>query len=133
VDETAADLADDHAAAAAADATAEPSAMPSATGDAPSEGPSEAVRAVRARFPEPPREGSLRKPEPGQGLALLGIVACAWAPFILWWFFGPIALILGVLAYRKGEKRAKWLVLAAVVCTIAGAIIMALPDRWVTS
>ena len=97
------------------------------------EGPSEAVRAVRERFPEPPRQGSLRKPEPGQGLALLGVIACAWAPFIMWWFFGPLALILGVLAYRKGEKRAKWLILAAVVCTIAGAIIMALPDRWVTS
>jgi hypothetical protein len=42
-------------------------------------------------------------------------------------------MILGALAYRKGEKRAKWLVLAAVVCTIAGALITTLPDRWVTS
>lgn len=113
---------------------AESETVPGEAADGPSvEGPSEAVRAVRERFPEPPRQGSLRKPEPGQGLALLGVISCAWAPFILWWFFGPLAAIFGLLAYRKGEKRAKWLVLAAVLCTIAGAVIMALPDHWVTS
>jgi hypothetical protein len=101
--------------------------------EGPGEGPSEAVRAVRERFPDPPRQGSLRKLEPGQGLALLAILACAWSPFILWYFFGPLAFILGALAYRKGEKRAKWILVAAVVCTIAGAIITTLPDKFVSN
>jgi hypothetical protein len=97
------------------------------------EGPSEAVRAVRERFPEPPREGSLKKLAPGQGLALIGIVFCAWTPYIFWYVFGPIAFVLGYLAYRKGERRARWLMLAAVVCMIAGFVITQLPDKFVSN
>jgi hypothetical protein len=97
------------------------------------EGPSEAVLAVRAKYGDAPRQGSLRKLAPGQGLALIGIVCCAWTPFILWWAFGPAALVLGALAYRKGEKRAKWLVLAAVLCMIAGIIMNNLPDKFVSN
>ena len=98
----------------------------------PAEGPSELVREVREKYPEPPRSGSLKKLAPGQGLALVGLVS-AWTPFILWWAFGPAALVLGFLAYRKGEQRAKWLMLAAVVCMGAGLVINHLPDTFVSN
>jgi hypothetical protein len=94
---------------------------------------SDAVRIVRERFPESPREGSLKKLAPGQGLALLGIVACAWTPYIFWYAFGPIAFVLGLLAYRRGEKRARWLMLAAVICMIVGFVITQLPDDFVSN
>jgi len=112
----------------------EPAVTPESA-DAPAEveGPSEAVRAVREKFPEAPRQGSLKKLEPGQGLALISLMCCAWTPFILWWAFGPAAFVLGALAYRKGEKRAKWLVLAAVVCMIAGIVMNNLPDKFVSN
>ena len=55
------------------------------------EGPSEAVRAVREKYPEPPREGSLKKLAPGQGLGLIGLAvvchasmlggALSWQPY----------------------------------------------------
>lgn len=98
-----------------------------------SEGPSEAVLAVRAKYGDAPRQGSLKKLAPGQGLAIVGIVCCAWTPFILWFAFGPAAVVLGVLAYRKGEKRAKWLVVAAVVCMIVGIVMNNLPDKFVSN
>lgn len=91
------------------------------------------LQEVRAKYGEPPRQGSLRKLAPGQGLALVGIVCCAWTPFILWFAFGPAALVLGVLAYRRGERRAKWLVVAAVLCMIAGVVMNNLPDQFVSN
>jgi len=106
---------------------------PAVTPEPEVEGPSEAVRAVREKYPEAPRQGSLKKLEPGQGLALISLMCCAWTPFILWWAFGPAAFVLGALAYRKGEKRAKWLVLAAVVCMIAGIVMNNLPDKFVSN
>ena len=71
-----------------------PEPADSPTTDVVVEGPSELVRELREKFPEPPRAGSLKKLAPGQGLALIGIVCCAWTPFILWWAFGPAALVL---------------------------------------
>jgi hypothetical protein len=91
------------------------------------------LQEVRAKYGDAPRQGSLKRLAPGQGLALIGIVCCAWTPFILWYAFGPAALVLGVLAYRKGEKRAKWLVVAAVVCMIAGIVMNNLPDKFVSN
>jgi hypothetical protein len=119
--------------------TPEPADSPTATdagvpdADVQVEGPSEAIRALREKYPEPPRAGSLKKLAPGQGLALIGIVCCAWTPFILWWAFGPAALVLGFLAYRKGEKRAKWLMLAAVLAMAGGVVMNNLPDKFVSN
>jgi len=110
----------------------EPAATPEPA-DSPSEGPSPLVREVREKYPEPPRAGSLKKLEPGQGLALLGLLCCAWTPFILWWVFGPAAFVLGFLAYRKGVKLAKWLMVAAVLCMVAGFVINTLPDKFVSN
>ncbi|MFN8026102.1 MAG: hypothetical protein U0W40_07045 [Acidimicrobiia bacterium] len=91
------------------------------------------LQEVRAKYGDAPRQGSLKKLQPGQGLALLAIIACAWTPFILWFFFGPAALVLGGLAYRQGEKRAKWIMLAAVLCMIAGIVMNNLPDKFVSN
>jgi hypothetical protein len=110
-----------------------PEPADSPTTDVVVEGPSELVRELREKFPEPPRAGSLKKLAPGQGLALIGIVCCAWTPFILWWAFGPAALVLGFLAYRKGEKRAKWLMLAAVLAMAGGVVMNNLPDKFVSN
>ena len=91
------------------------------------------LQEVREKYGNAPREGSLKKLQPGQGLALISLVCCAWTPFILWFAFGPAALVLAALAYRKGERRARWLIIAAVLCMIAGIIMNNLPDKFVSN
>jgi hypothetical protein len=67
----------------------------------------------------------------GQGCALGGAALAALSVFILWYILGPIAIVLGVLAMLRGEPRGKWVVLAALVCMLAGFGISLLPETFV--
>ena len=69
----------------------------------------------------------------GQGLALAGSVAAAWAVFLAPLVLGPVGMMLGGLAFLRGERRGRWVVAAAVVATGLGLLLNALPDRFVSN
>jgi len=58
-------------------------------------------------------------------------VASAWAIFVFPPGFGAVGLLLGLVAWRRGEPRGRWVALAAVVCTLAGLGLGLLPDKFV--
>ena len=72
-----------------------------------------------------------RKLKPGQAAAIWGVVAAAWAIFVLPWLFGAIAIALGAFAWRRGEERGKWIIVAAVICILLGYGLGLLPDKFV--
>lgn len=55
------------------------------------------------------------------------------AIFVIPLVLGPVAMIVGWLAMRKGEPRAKWVILAAPVCVVLGLLLAALPDKFVVT
>jgi hypothetical protein len=71
--------------------------------------------------------------KPGQAAAIWGIVAVGWAVFLLPLFFGAVGLALGGLAWYRGERRGRWIMIAAVVATIIGLGIALLPDWFVSN
>ena len=74
-----------------------------------------------------------RRLQPGQAAAIWGVVAAAWAVFIVPPFFGAIGFALGGYAWRRGERRGRWVMLAAVVATLVGLAITQLPDWFRTN
>ena len=76
----------------------------------------------------PTRRRPLR---PGVTPAIWGVVAAAWAIFVLPLFFGGVGFVLGAVAVRRGEPRGKWVMLAAVLCALAGLGLGLLPDSFV--
>ena len=74
-----------------------------------------------------------RKLQPGQAAAIWGVVAAAWAVFLLPLVFGAVAVALGGYAWRRGEPRGRWVILAAVVCTLFGLALTQLPDWFVSN
>ena len=76
-----------------------------------------------------------RKPglQRGQGLAIAGAVAAAWAVFLAPLVLGPVSAALGGLSYARGERRARWIVVAAVVATGCGLVLNVLPDKFVSN
>ena len=75
--------------------------------------------------------GSLPALRRGQGCALWGAGLAAMSVFVLWYVLGPVAIALGALAVVRGEPRGKWVVVAAVVCMLAGFGISLLPETFV--
>jgi hypothetical protein len=71
--------------------------------------------------------------QPGQVAAIWGIVAVGWTVFLLPLFFGAVGLALGGLAWYRGERRGRWIMVAAVVATIVGLLIALLPDWFVSN
>jgi hypothetical protein len=67
----------------------------------------------------------------GQGFALAGAVAAAWAVFVAPLVLGPLGVMLGGVAFVRGERRGRWVVLAAVVGLGLGLVLNALPDKFV--
>ncbi len=80
----------------------------------------------------PPTTGSLQL-RPGQLPAILGAFAAGFAIWILPWILGPIAIVLGGLAIFRGERRGRWVILAAVLCIGLGLVVHALPDEIIGS
>ena len=56
----------------------------------------------------------------GRTLSIIGLVCAAIAVFALPIVFGPAAIILGIVAYRKGDRLGMWAVVAGVVGMLAG-------------
>jgi Flp pilus assembly protein TadB len=74
-----------------------------------------------------------RKLQPGQAAAIWGAVAAAWAIFVLPLFFGAVGVVLGAVAWWRGERRGRWVIVAAVVATLLGLGLGLLPDTFVSS
>jgi hypothetical protein len=82
---------------------------------------------------EPDRASPTRHLQPGQAALIWGVVAAAWAVFVLPPFFGAVAFALGGYAWWKGERRGRWLMIAAVVAIVIGLGINLLPDWFVSN
>ncbi|HEX9505728.1 MAG TPA: hypothetical protein VGA62_06945 [Acidimicrobiia bacterium] len=77
--------------------------------------------------------GPVRKLQPGQAAAIWGVVSAAWAIFVLPLFFGAVGLALGAIAWKRGETRGRWVMLAAVVGLLLGLGLGLLPDKFVSN
>ena len=77
----------------------------------------------------PPTQGI----PPAQGIAVLGAGVAGMAIFVIPLVLGPVAMVLGWLAIRKGEPRGKWVILAAAVCIVLGLLLGLLPDKFVVT
>jgi hypothetical protein len=75
----------------------------------------------------------VRKLLPGQAAALWGVLASAWAIFLFPLFFGPIGMILGGVAWYRGEQRGRWVLLAGLGCMVLGLLIGMMPDKFVSN
>jgi hypothetical protein len=82
---------------------------------------------------QPDRAAPTRRLQPGQAPAIWGVVAAGWAVFLLPLFFGAVAFALGGYAWWRGERRGRWLMVAAVVATLVGLGISLLPDWFVSN
>jgi hypothetical protein len=71
--------------------------------------------------------------QPGQAAAIWGVVAAGWAVFIVPLFFGAVGVALGGYAWWRGERRGRWVIVAAVVATLIGLAIGLLPDQFVSN
>jgi len=80
-----------------------------------------------------PRGEPVGRLQPGQVAAIWGVVAVGWAVFLLPLFFGAVGLALGGYAWWRGERRGRWIMIAAVVATLIGLGISQLPDWFVSN
>jgi len=77
----------------------------------------------------PPSQGI----QPAQGIAVLGAGVAGMAIFVIPLVLGPVAMILGGVAIKKGEPRGKWVIVAAAVCIVLGLLLGLLPDKFVVT
>jgi hypothetical protein len=77
--------------------------------------------------------GPVRKLQPGQTAAIWGVVSAAWAIFVLPLFFGAVGLVLGAVAWKRGETRGRWVMVAAAVGLLLGLGLGLLPDKFVSN
>jgi len=77
--------------------------------------------------------GPVRKLQPGQAAAIWGVVAAAWAVFVLPLFCGGVGLVLGAVAWKRGERRGRWVMVAAIVGLLLGLGLGLLPDKFVSN
>ncbi len=75
----------------------------------------------------------IRRLQPGQAAAIWGVVAAGWAAFVLPLFFGAVGVALGAYAWRRGERRGRWVIVAAIACTLFGLALALLPDKFVSN
>ena len=76
---------------------------------------------------------SLRKLRPGQAAAIWGVVCAAWAVFVVPLFFGAVGIALGAFAWWRGERRGRWVIVAAAVGLVLGVGLGLLPDKFVSN
>ena len=76
--------------------------------------------------------GSLQL-RPGQLAAIAGCFAAGFAIWILPYLLAPLAMVLGGVAIYQGERRGRWVILAAFICLGLGILVHALPDKIIGS
>jgi hypothetical protein len=82
---------------------------------------------------EPERASPSRRLQPGQAAAIWGVVAAAWAVFIVPVVFGAIALLLGGYAWWRGEQRGRWVMVGALSAVLLGLAINEMPEWFRTN
>ncbi|MEY2827478.1 MAG: hypothetical protein ACO3BG_04085 [Candidatus Nanopelagicales bacterium] len=60
----------------------------------------------------------------GRIFSILGIVFGAFAIFLFVFITGPIAIILSIIAKRKGEKLANLSLAVSLICTVIGFVLL---------
>jgi hypothetical protein len=56
----------------------------------------------------------------GRTLSIIGFVCAAFSLLFLPIVFGPAAIVLGIVGYRKGDRLGLWAAVAGLVCMVAG-------------
>ena len=69
--------------------------------------------------------------EPGQGCALAGVLVAAFSMFVFPLVLGPAGMVLGAVAYFRGERRGKWVIVFAAVGMVLGILLGLLPAKFV--
>jgi hypothetical protein len=82
---------------------------------------------------EAPRPTTTGRLKPGQAAAIWGVVAAAWAVFLLPPFFGAVGCALGGYAWWRGERRGRWVMVASVAAIALGLGLSLLPDWFVSN
>lgn len=59
----------------------------------------------------------------GRGYTIAGGICAVLALAVLPPLLGVIALVLGIVGYRKGDPAGRYVAVAAVICAVAGMII----------
>jgi hypothetical protein len=77
--------------------------------------------------------GTRKSLQPGQAAAIWGVVCAGWAVFVVPVFFGAAGLALGGYAWWRGERRGRWVMVAAVVAMLLGLGLGLLPDSFVSN
>lgn len=70
----------------------------------------------------PPRESARAGRPYAIGAFVCAVVAVFFLPIVL----GPVAVVLGVVAYRKGDRLGRWAIAAGVLGTVLGFALGAL-------
>jgi hypothetical protein len=71
--------------------------------------------------------------ERGQLCAVIGAALAAFAIFVYPLVVGPAGMVLGATAWARGERRGRWIVVAAIVGTVLGLLLGLLPDKFVSN
>jgi hypothetical protein len=70
---------------------------------------------------------------PGQGAAILGVIAGAMAVWVGPLVLGPIGMGFGAYAELRGERRGRWVIAIAVCGLLLGLLVEALPAKYTMS
>jgi hypothetical protein len=70
---------------------------------------------------------------PGQGAAILGVIAGAMAVWVGPLVLGPIGVGFGAYAEIRGERRGRWVIALAVCGLVLGLLVELLPAKYTMS
>lgn len=70
---------------------------------------------------------------PGQGAAILGVIAGAMAVWVGPLVLGPLGMAFGAYAEVRGEHRGRWVILIAICGLVLGLLVELLPAKYTMS
>jgi hypothetical protein len=95
--------------------------------------PDERARGATGSVTSVETTGPERHLEPGQMSAIVGLFAAGCAV----WFFplamGGLGMLAGGVAFARGERRGRWVVLIALAGLALGLLVNLLPERFVST
>jgi hypothetical protein len=74
-------------------------------------------------------------PSPGAGARtapsslVFGYVAAAMAIWLLPYVFGPVGMVFGAAALGRGDRRGRWVIVAAACGLVLGLVVNQIPDH----